>query len=247
MANRTRTARAAGVRLGRLVAALASAAGAVALLLLAALVALPAPAALAASTIAVTTTADENGTGSGCALREAIATANGNANVGGCTGAAGGPFTITVPAGTYSLTLGELPVGTTAGTSITISGAGAATTVIRQSAATCAAGTDRVFDLDPNVVGGITVSISGVTIANGAAQAFGGGAILGGGTNDALTLSNAVVSGNCTTGAFSAAGISWSPDGNLTISNTTFANNASGQGPGRSCTRPGRRRAPRGR
>src|SRR5262245_33802476 len=231
MANRTRMARAPGVRLNRPMLTLASLGG-LAVLLLATFGALPAPAAHAASTIAVTTTADENGTGAGCSLREALTTANTNANFGGCTGAAGGPFTITVPAGTYSLTGGELAVGTTAGTSIAINGAGAATTTIRQAAAPCTAGTARVFDLDPNVVGNVAVSISGVTISNGAAQAFGGGAILGGGTNDSLALSDAVVSGNCTTGAFSAAGISWSPDGTVTISNTTFANNASGQGAG---------------
>src|SRR5262249_17553871 len=136
------------------------------------------------------------------------------------------------PAGTHSLTLGELQVGTTAGASIAISGAGAATTTIRQSAATCTAGTARVFELDPNGVGNVAVSISGVTISNGAAQAFGGGASLGGGANDSLTLSDAVVSGNCTSGANSGAGISWSPDGSLTISNTVFANNASGQAGG---------------
>src|SRR5437868_5847568 len=186
----------------------------------------------AASTINVTTTADENGTGASCSLREALTTANTNSNFGGCTGAAGGPFTISVPAGTYSLSAGELQVGTTSGANITISGAGSASTIIRQSAASCASGTARVFELDPSIVGNVAVSISGVTISNGAAQGFGGGAILGGGTNDSLVLSNSVISNNCTTGFFSAAGISWSPAGNLTISNTTFSNNVSGQAGG---------------
>jgi CSLREA domain-containing protein len=208
-----------------------SAAGVLALLALA-FALLPTPLAYAASTINVTTTADDNGTGAGCSLREAITTANTNANFGGCTGAPGGPFTINVPAGTYSLTAGELPVGTGSGANISISGAGAGSTIIRQSAATCASGTARVFDLDPNTVGNVAVIISGVTISNGAAQAFGGGAILGGWTNDSLNLSNSVISDNCTTGFFSAAGISWSPDGNVTISNTTFSNNVSGQAGG---------------
>src|SRR5262249_40012064 len=148
------------------------------------------------------------------------------------TGASGGPFTINVPSGTYSLTAGELQVGTTSGANITISGAGSGSTTIRQSAATCSSGTARVFDLAPSVVGNVALSISRVTISNGAAQGFGGGAILGGGTNDSLTLSNSVLSNNCTTGFFSAAGISWSPDGNVTISNTTFSNNVSGQAGG---------------
>src|SRR5262245_39050069 len=202
------------------------------ILILVALAASPADVVHAASTITVTTTADENGTGAGCSLREAIATANTNTNTGGCTGAAGGPFTINVPAGTYNLSLGELQVGTTSGASISIVGAGSVSTIIRQSAATCTSGTARVFNLDPNVVGNVAIGISGVTISNGAAQAFGGGAILGGGTNDSLTLSNSVLSNNCTVGANSAAGISWSPDGNVTISNTTFSNNVSGQAGG---------------
>src|SRR5262249_42780684 len=98
--------------------------------------------------------------------------------------------------------------------------------------AACTSGTARVFNLDPSVVGNVAIGISGVTISNGAAQAFGGGAILGGGTNDSLTLSNSVLSNNCTVSANSAAGISWSPDGNVTISNTTFSNNVSGQAGG---------------
>jgi len=212
-----------------------SLASVLALVLLLAFAAAPTGVLYAAGTINVTTTADENGAGgtSNCSLREAIASANTNTNFGGCTGAgSGGPFTINVPAGTHSLSAGELQVGTSSGANITISGAGSATTIIRQSAATCSSGTARVFDLDPNVVGNVAVSISGVTISNGAAQAFGGGAILGGGTNDSLILSNSVISNNCTTGVFSAAGISWSPAGNVTISNTTFSNNVSGQGGG---------------
>src|SRR5436190_3448989 len=184
------------------------------------------------STITVNTTADENGAGAACSLREALTTANNNSNFGGCTGAAGGPFTINVPAGTLTLIVGELPVGTASGANITINGAGSASTIIRQSAGGCSAGSARVFDLDPNVVGNVAVSISGVTISNGAAQSFGGGAILGGGTNDSLNLSNSILSNNCTNGANSAAGISWSPSGNVTITNTTFLNNISGQGGG---------------
>lgn len=106
--------------------------------------------ASAASTITVITTVDGTG-GLACTLRDAITSANTNANAGGCTGAGGGgPFTIDVPAGTYDLTLGELKVGTTSGANITISGAGAASTIVHQTASTA-----RVFELDPGVVGSV--------------------------------------------------------------------------------------------
>jgi CSLREA domain-containing protein len=196
-----------------------------ALVLVVAFASLPAPAVYAASAINVNTTADENGSGANCSLREAITSANTNFNFGGCTDAAGGPFTINVPAGTYSLTAGELQVGTSSGANITISGAGSGNTIIHQSTAN-----SRIFNLDPSMVGNVAVSISGVTISGGFAQAFGGGAILGGGTNDTLLLTNAVITDNHCSGSFSGAGISWSPAGNATISNTTFSNNTCASG-----------------
>jgi len=207
--------------------ALSSAAVLALVLLMAVFAALPAPLVYAASTINVTTT-DENGAGVDCSLREAITSANTDTNFGGCTGAGGGgPFTIVVPAGTYDLTAGEIGVGTNSGTNITISGAGSGSTIIHQSTAS-----SRVFNLDPNVVGNVAVTISGVTISGGFAQTLGGGAILGGGTNDSLSLTNVVIADNHCSGSFSGAGISWSPAGNVTISNSTFTNNTCVNGGG---------------
>jgi CSLREA domain-containing protein len=203
--------------------------GVAAALVIAAALAIPS-AASAASVIVVDTTADENGGagGSGCSLREALASANTNSNFGGCSGSGGGsPFTVEVPAGTYSLSLGELRVGAASGTTTSIVGAGAGVTTVRQSGASCTSGTARVFSVDPNVVGNVAVSISGLTISNGAAQLFGGGAILGGGTNDVLTVADAVISGNCAPGTNGGAGIAFSPAGTLVVSNTTFAGNFS--------------------
>ena len=111
-------------------------------------------------------------------------------------------------------------MGTAVGADITIQGAGSASTVIQQTSPTA-----RVFNLDPNVVGSVAISISGVTITGGEAQAFGGGAILGGGPGDTLTLSESLVSGNGCSGNNSGAGINWSPAGNVTITNSTFSNN----------------------
>ena len=156
-------------------------------------------------------------------LREATLAANNTASN------SGSPNTITVPAGTYNLNpsgvvgTGELQVGSAINQRTDIVGSGSPT--IHQSNSSL-----RVFDLDPNVVGNIAVNISGLTISGGFAQAFGGGAILGGGTNDSLSLTNVTLTDNHCSGFFSGAGISWSPAGNVTISNSTFSNNTCASG-----------------
>ncbi len=118
------------------------------------------PAAPASAvTIAVDSTADADGA---CTLRHAITAANGDAPTGGCAGGSGAD-TITIPAGTYTLTragagedanaTGDLDV--TSG--LTIQGAGAGSTTVD------AGGLDRVF----HVIGGVTVTIRGLTITGG--------------------------------------------------------------------------------
>jgi CSLREA domain-containing protein/uncharacterized repeat protein (TIGR01451 family) len=108
------------------------------------------------ATWTVTKPADTNdgACNSDCSLREAVRAAN----------AAGGANTITIPAGTYTLSragadedaaaTGDLDL--TAGT-ITINGAGAGATFID------GAGLDRVFDIS----GGAAVSMAGLTIQHG--------------------------------------------------------------------------------
>lgn len=136
-----------------------------------------------AATFTVTKTADTNdGTcDADCSLREAVIAANANP----------GPDTITVPAGTYLLTLpGTGEDGAATGDldltgATTISGAGALLTVVDGN------GLDRVFDIHI----GAAVTMSGVTIQ-------GGSEITGGGIrnfND-LTLLDSVVAGNAATG-----------------------------------------------
>src|SRR5688572_15264869 len=57
-----------------------------------------------AATLTVNTTADESNIDGDCSLREAVATANGDAQVDGCVPAGLlGNDTIAIPAGTYSL------------------------------------------------------------------------------------------------------------------------------------------------
>jgi CSLREA domain-containing protein len=127
-----------------------------------------------------------------CTLRAAIQETN----------ALPGADTVIVPAGTYILTIpgrgetasatGDLDITD----NLTVAGAGAANTVVEPCTpspptAPCG-GIDRLFHVDPNAAG-INVTISGMTIQNGAS-----GPIIGGGisTNGgAILLGRAAVIG----------------------------------------------------
>jgi hypothetical protein len=161
---------------------------------------------VAGADAATVTTTEDGGAGS---LRQAIADA-----VPG--------ETVTVPSGTYTLTEGELTIAK----SLTIAGAGPGATVIS------GAKSSRVFLVDAE---GAAVTISGVTVTNGAAtESFVTGAgIKSVGTD--LTLRDDAISGNVATapeggtvfgGALSAEG------GDLTIADTTVAGNLADAGGG---------------
>ena len=181
-----------------------------------------------------------------CTLRAAIQQAN----------ALTGTDTITVPAGTYTLTIagdgedaaaeGDLDI--TSG--MTINGAGAGSTII-QAGTNTTNGIDRVFHVDPDETGGFTVSMSGMTIRYGIESGTGGAGILNMGTlslqdmdvlsNDAggktgggimnvkersLTLNRVVVRGNT---AKSGGGI-WSKEGTFSLTDVTIDGNTADGG-----------------
>lgn len=181
------------------------------------------PLALSSSPVCLTASAH-------CSLRAAIQASNN----------AGGSNAITLPAGEYDLSasLGELQVGPSGGMSITIDGAGAATTVINAvQPGSCApaspASCFRVFDVDPNVDGGVGFSASGVTISGGRTGEIGGAAILNGTAtaaqaDDTTTLSNCVVTDNVTydgSGGPVPGGGLVQTYGSAGITNCTFSNN----------------------
>ena len=189
--------------------------------------------ALAAVSLNVTTTADIAANAGDCgtasttvpsplSLREATCIANNYGNTQAVT--------INVPAGTYTLSSGELQLGKVNGSNITLTGAGSASTVIDGNHAS------RVLDLDPSVVGGVTTSISGVTITNGRDGTFGGAGIIAGSghsaTTDTLTVSNSVISNNQanfaspSTSNKPGGGISFQ-GGTLSLTNDVFSGNQS--------------------
>ena len=167
-----------------------------------------------AANIAVNTTDDELNTDGDCSLREAIQSANTDTAVDGYT-AGSGTDTITVPTGTYTLSI--LGTGEDANATgdlditgnLTINGAGATSTIIDGG------GTDRVIEVRP----GATVGINTLTIRNGnPGPGFGAAGILNSGT---LTLTNITLTNN--TGENFGGGIY--SIGTLTLTDATVSDN----------------------
>lgn len=193
-----------------------------------------------AANIVVNTTDDELNSDGDCSLREAIQSANTDTAVDACT-AGNGTDIITVPAGTYTLSIvgagedanatGDLDVTS----NLTINGASAASTIIDGG------GIDRVIEIRP----GATAQIDKVTVQNGNAAGIFNGATLtltnsrvtnntradfaGGIYNlGTMIINNSTIKNNTTTGTnFSAGGGGIFNEGTLTMTNSTVNNNTS--------------------
>jgi CSLREA domain-containing protein len=212
------------------------------------------PAAALATTIAVTTTNDEIVTNGNCSLREAIRAANIDAKVDACP-AGSGIDGITLPAGTYALSLaggnedgnmmGDLDISS----SLTITGAGVGSTLIDGHQL------DRVF----HILTGAVVALGDLTITNGHAP-NGVGTVDGSGLSGQdgggiynsgyLTLHNVAVTGNQAGSGSSGANVDCSVSNRfctanggaggrgggifnnmeLTLQNVTLGGNLSGSG-----------------
>lgn len=159
-------------------------------------------------------------------LREALLAANNTAST------AAAPNTVNVPAGTYSLTGGDLVVGNGTNLNTVVNGLGtAANTVIAQTD-----GAHRVFTVGDGISSGILFSLSNVTVSGGRENTdnFGGGGILAGGPTNKVTLTNDVFDDNrvLTAAANAPGGALQVQGGDLTITNCTFSNNSSGNSAG---------------
>jgi CSLREA domain-containing protein len=170
-----------------------------------------------AGSMDVNTTDDENNSDGDCSLREAIIAANTDTAVDACT-AGNGDDIITLPPGTYLLTLagagedaaqtGDLDLTA----NVTMNGGGQSSTIIDGD------GADRIFD----VHGGVA-TISGVTLQNGSAPSGGGINV-----NSSLTLANSRITGNS---AASVGGGIYA-GGTVTVTNGRIDNNSAGSGGG---------------
>jgi len=200
------------------------------------------PAPVRATIIPVTTTTDENTVDGDCSLREAVLAANTNAMVDVCpAGQNDQTDTITVPAGTYTLTrtgaefqnaaFGDLALlDNAAAIDLVISGAGAASTIIQacpvnQQDTPCPAGqgvAERVFHVID-----ASVAMNGLTVRHGRMADTGSGIRLQRSTGAAaLTLTGCVVAANgiADAGDFRGGGIA-NLGGTLTLIDSAVRDN----------------------
>ena len=174
-----------------------------------------------AATISVGSTADDATTNGNCTLREAIIAANTDAARDACP-AGSGADTITVPAGTYTLTIPEVtpnaPRDATVGDlditgPTTINGAGVRTTSVDGGSAPF---NDRIFE---NFA---TTTISGLTVTGGHPRI--GDARGGGLRNNANTLTLDKIAVMANTAVYHAGILG--QGGTLNVTNSTVSGNS---------------------
>src|SRR6185369_10402396 len=141
--------------------------------------------------------------GSDCSLRGALQFANLPAN---------NNTTISLPANTYILSTNGTNIGGCDGNAVgdlganrtmSIVGAGAATTIIRQTGTGVSNDGDRVMCMNEPFTTNLVYNFSGVTFvggrdgtAAGTGAALGGGGIIGGELDNSLTMTNVVMANN---------------------------------------------------
>ncbi|HXQ72054.1 MAG TPA: hypothetical protein VN844_16280, partial [Pyrinomonadaceae bacterium] len=185
---------------------------------------------------ALTTASACTAAGSDCSLRGALQFANNGAN---------NNTTISLPAGTYILSVNGTSASGCDGNAVgdlganqtmSIVGAGAATTIIRQTGTGPANDGDRVMCMDEPFTLNLIYNFSGFTMvggrdgtAAGTGSAIGGGGIIGGEKGNVLTLTNVVLANNQVTvlgsGNIGGGGIQWT-GGDLNIVNSTIGGSA---------------------
>ena len=204
-------------------------------------------AAASAATVTLTTTVDVvdgNVTsvaaliatpgGAGISLREAVRAVNNDP---------GGPHTISIPAGTYTLTIAGADDTAVAGDldlrkAVTITGAGSASTIIR-GGTTATNGVDKIFSGNPlGNLPGFPVTMSGFTLRFGrnTDTSFAGGNNIGGAMDfDAgfganfngqgnLTMSDVIFDQNMATNG-DGGGLAFFDGGTMTLTNCQFTGN----------------------
>lgn len=143
----------------------------------------------------------------------------------------GGTSSIILPAGTYTLELGEIFFGNVA-EDISIIGADSSTTIIKMDK-TSLLHKDRIFNIDFNLINGVSTTIRNVSFINGTLETdeFGGGAILAGGPSNSLTIKECNFAFNSIdTGGTNGGAIAFEGGGNLVIDSSSFVNNTCATG-----------------
>ncbi len=135
----------------------------------------------------------------------------------------GGASTITVPTGVYTLSDGALVLGTTPGTEVELISQGGQATIVGD-------GETQLLTIDPDLVGGISVDITGFVFEQGHDTLYGGGAIIGGSYGaadpDSLSIRDSTFSDNSSAaGTDAPGGAIQFIGGDLTVEGSTFEQN----------------------
>jgi hypothetical protein len=143
--------------------------------------------------------------------------------------ALGGTHTINLPAGTYNLTLGTIAFGNNA-QNITIIGAGSSSTIINMTSTA----QDRIFLINPpGTIPNVSCSISGIKFTGGnlTSDPYGGGAIVGGGPGNVITITNCAFENNSVALAGSQGGgaLNFQGGGSVSIDQCSFTNNTTSE------------------
>ncbi len=149
----------------------------------------------------------------------------------------GGTHIVTLLTGTYNLTQPipnrQITIGNTA-QNITITGNGPANTIINMFND---ADRDRILFINPlGTTNDVVTIVQNLRIQNGylSSDPYGGAGICaGGGTGNALTVTNCIFDNNVLpANAFGGAAVCMQVSGNLTVDNSTFTNNVSNDADG---------------
>lgn len=160
-----------------------------------------------AATITVNSTSDDAANISACTLRDAVTAANTDAVVDGC-GAGAGADVILIPAGTYTLTQGQLNLNT----EITVRGAGATQTIVDGNNAS------RVVNIGSSAI--VTWQRVAVTRGRLTSTGIGGGAFNAG----VLIASDCLFDSNVA--SYQGGGVNVSATGTATFTRCVFQNNS---------------------
>jgi len=160
----------------------------------------------AAADIDVDSTSDDAANTTDCTLRDALAAAASDTAVDGCP-AGSGADTIRLDPGTYTLTQGQLVVGS----EVTILGSGESLTVVD------GAGTTRIFQVDA----GADLTLARIGLENASVDGSGGAVLVASGAS--LTVRDSRFEGGYARSE--GAGIHVSAGGSATVSGSTFARN----------------------
>lgn len=195
-----------------------------------------------AASIVVNTTDDENNSDGDCSLREAIESSETDAAVDACTSGSGLDI-ITLPAGTFTLTAGELVIthplileGDSASTTVII--ASASSRVINLTVASGGVFTFRNFTMRNGTRSGVnggnmlftdsassTLNLEGLMILNGsvAGVASGGGVHVDGDTTTSVSVIDSVFEGN-SSGVY--GGALYILEADFVVTNSDFKDNS---------------------